>query len=174
MKLQTVIDILGIETENSLEDLKTKYRNLAKRYHPDLVGDRGNEIMQMVNEAYKEASDRWNDLKDYLMSGKPSTGNELLGDKLLRAYETLKRIPGIELELIGSWLWITGDTKPVKEVIKEAGKEADCGVGFSKTKLAWYIKPEKYHRKGKGVDWDTMRATWGSQRLDKEEDRAVA
>lgn len=174
MRLQQVIDTLGIEPTDSWEDILPKYRNLAKRYHPDLVGDASSEMMKLINEAHETARNKWADIMSYLNTGNGTSGNEFLGDKILRVYQSLKSLSGINIELIGSWLWITGDTKPVKDYIKEIGQYHECGVGFSKSKLAWYIKPDKRHRKGKNMDWKSMKQMWGHQDLTTEDDEEKA
>ena len=50
-------EVLGVERGASLDRVKTAYRNLAKKYHPDNYADSplqdaANEKMQEINEAY--------------------------------------------------------------------------------------------------------------------------
>lgn len=45
--------VLGVETDTPLEAIKHAYRNLARRYHPDLNDDpAAHEQMQRINAAY--------------------------------------------------------------------------------------------------------------------------
>lgn len=49
--------ILGIDRNASDEEVKTAYRNMARKYHPDVYGDNpladlAEEKMQEINEAY--------------------------------------------------------------------------------------------------------------------------
>ena len=72
----------------------------------------------------------------------------------------LINIPNITIELIGSWLWITGETKPIKEYLKE------LGFKFSGKKSAWYWKPgeKKYRKKSKReLNLDEIRNLYGSE-----------
>jgi curved DNA-binding protein CbpA len=47
-------DILGVKREASLSEIKSAYKNLAKKLHPDKTGanPRALEQMKLVNEAY--------------------------------------------------------------------------------------------------------------------------
>ena len=52
--------------------------------------------------------------------------------------ETLEKIifiPKIFIEICGSWLWVTGETKPVKTILSQAG------LYWAANKKAWYFKP---------------------------------
>ena len=48
---------LGIQREASAEEIKIAYRELARKYHPDLVGERGAPMFEEINEAYRFLSD---------------------------------------------------------------------------------------------------------------------
>jgi len=49
--IQTALDILGVPTLSTKEDIKKQYHFLAKKYHPDMDGDP--EKMEEINSAYK-------------------------------------------------------------------------------------------------------------------------
>ena len=38
--------------------------------------------------------------------------------ELLEKIVALKQLPGLEINLCGSWIWIGGDTKPQKDQLK--------------------------------------------------------
>jgi hypothetical protein len=48
--------ILGIATDADAAAIKTAYRKLSKRYHPDITGDPQGHLFQLVNEAYEVLS----------------------------------------------------------------------------------------------------------------------
>ncbi len=61
-------EVLGVSRNATLEEIKRAYRNLARRYHPDVNKDPGAEaLFKEINEAYevlsdaekREAYDRW-------------------------------------------------------------------------------------------------------------------
>lgn len=50
-ELKAAIRVFGLGERATLQEIKTRYRELAKRYHPD-AGDRGDaEEIYQVNEA---------------------------------------------------------------------------------------------------------------------------
>lgn len=49
--------VLGVPIDADSETLKRAYRQLARRYHPDLAGPGGDEQMKRINRAYAVLSD---------------------------------------------------------------------------------------------------------------------
>lgn len=49
--------VLGTSPQASLETIRSAYRTLVKRYHPDTTGPSGTSRLQEVNEAYRVLSD---------------------------------------------------------------------------------------------------------------------
>ena len=83
--------------------------------------------------------------------------NTELKQNVVNAIETLEEVEGISLEVCGSWLWVDGDTKPVKDLIKSVG-----GRWVAKKKK-WYVRPEGakwFHRKEQ--DMERIREGYGS------------
>lgn len=73
------------------------------------------------------------------------------------------KIKGLIIEVCGSWLWISGDTKPVKDQIKAVETGESYKRGWHKTKGLWYFSPtsyRKYSKEEKSID--EIRALYGS------------
>lgn len=50
-KLLEALSVLELPVLISLKELRSRYRTLAKKHHPDKCGDK--EAMQRINEAYR-------------------------------------------------------------------------------------------------------------------------
>lgn len=146
----------------TMDDLKKAYRRLAVKCHPDCPG--GSEAaMKALNNAYDEAVARIARTEHRAAS---SGAREY--DAAASAYEAtawrdtllaLLHLAGLEVELCGRWLWITGTTYQHRATLKA------LGCRWSGTKKAWYWHaPDDggaYSRRQ--VDMATIRAKYGSQ-----------
>jgi curved DNA-binding protein CbpA len=56
---RTFYDVLGLSPKANLDEIKDKYRELARRYHPDLSQDKTLflRIFKQINQAYRTLSD---------------------------------------------------------------------------------------------------------------------
>lgn len=147
---------------NTMDELKKAYRHLAIKYHPDCPG--GSEAaMKALNNAYDEAVARIARTEHRAAS---SGAREY--DAAASAYEAtawrdtllaLLHLAGLEVELCGRWLWITGTTYQHRATLKA------LGCRWSGTKKAWYWHAADdggaYSRRQ--VDMATIRAKYGSQ-----------
>lgn len=117
---------------NTLEEAKKMFYKLAKQFHPDKGGDV--ETMKKINNEYDFVTAK-------LAKGEQFKEEEQ-GEQFEMAQEyrdkifSLINVPGIIIEICGLWIWITGDTRTVKEELKE------LGFFWAKKKLAWYWRPE--------------------------------
>ena len=113
----------------TLEDLRKEYRKLANEHHPDRGGSTA--IMQIINIEYEYL------LRNANFEKKLATEEEQNnGMKYRDIIEKLMKIPQIKIEIIGSWVWVSGNTYPVKNQLKQAG------LLFSGTKKMWYYREE--------------------------------
>ena len=56
--------ILGVDINASNEEIKTAYRELANRYHPDKVEHLGEEFKQLAESRFKEIQDAYDQLRE--------------------------------------------------------------------------------------------------------------
>lgn len=138
---------------SNVAEIKAIYRKLAKENHPDLGGDA--DTMKAINSQYHEAL-KGNNGKE--SEGRKYTYNKETEQEIMDVLDRLMSLKGLEIELIGIWLWISGNTKGNKEALKEAG----CRW-HSKRKV-WFYKPQGYKksRYSKG-SLDELAAKYGSE-----------
>jgi len=154
----------GLKT---VSEVKSEYRKLAKANHPDIGGVTA--VMQAINAAYHAVLARLDGQVNFGSDGKEHTyrySREVEQEVIDKVSELLK-IPGVEVEIIGTWVWVSGDTKPVKEQLKEAG------CSWHSKRLMWYWRRFTYRRKFSGMDIDDMRKMYGNQRFEKDTNRAM-
>ena len=156
----------------SMEIVKKQYRKLAMKYHPDRNKDKeAEEIFKAINNEYEIAIEhaKENELKnskdkkqeDFIKSQYKNSSNfRGIMDKLIQ-------LVNINIEICGTWLYITGDTYPVKDYLKE-----EFGAFWSKSKKCWIISPEgkNFHKSRgyKGKNMSSIRNVYGSEKIKSE------
>ena len=113
---------------HNLDELKKEYRRLAVKHHPDHGGDTA--TMQAINAEYESAFNRLKAQHNAAADERHQTTEA--PEEFIRIIELLLKIPGLVVELCGSWLWISGDTLAHKEELKFAG------CRWSSSKKMWY------------------------------------
>ena len=139
----------------TIEEVKALYKQLAKQHHPDCGGD--TETMKTINIEYSQACAR-------VLKGDNTTSEETeeqirMSEEYRAVIELLIGLPGIIIEVVGNWIWVTGNTRPVKTQLKAAG------LFFASKKVAWYYRSEEYKTTGSKKSLDEIRAKYGSEKV---------
>ena len=130
----------------TVAEIKTLYRTLARKYHPDLGGDVA--TMQIINSQYDNALKNCHgqktvgdDQKEYTYNYNPEVEGKL--KEAINALLSLD-MQGVEIWLIGTWIWVEGETKPYKEQLKS------LGCRWHSKRGCWYIAGQSSgYRKGR-------------------------
>lgn len=150
----------------TLEELKAQYRKFAFRHHPDRGGS--DEEMKVVNGEYDELFLKLKDVHR-TKEGKTYTKESAETPEQYReiVYALLMlHMEGVDIEIIGSFIWLSGNTKPYKEAIKA------LGFKWSQNKTAWYLPPDGYKKFGrKQFDLDEIREMYSSTRVNGDGER---
>ncbi len=145
------------------EELKKAYRSWAMKLHPD-VGGSTPEFQAMQNEFEKA----WERLKNIHVNKDGETYQKATDETagaFMGIIEKLMKMQGVEVELCGSWLWITGNTKPYKDQLKAIGGR------WSHNKNCWYIHNEPYKRHhSRDYSLEEIRDMYGSKRVKAREE----
>ena len=139
---------------STLDEVKATYKKLAMQYHPDRGGDTA--TMQEINKEYAYATARV--IKGANLSQEETDHEIRFSEEYRKIIEQIIHLPGIVIELVGLWIWVTGDTRPVKAELKAAG------LFFASKKVAWYYRSAdlKEFRGGK-KSLDEIRSKYGSE-----------
>lgn len=97
----------------TVEAIKARYRRLAMCHHPDKGGDI--EVMKVINRQYHEAlqSCHGTTSKGHEGTEHAYYYNEAVEQAVIDKLDELLRLslPNIRVMLIGTWIWVDGDTK---------------------------------------------------------------
>jgi len=149
MNIYDAAKILGLTGSLNPEDTKAAYRAACKKYHPD-INPVGEEMMKIINQAYDA-------LKDY--TGEMRSEQTDYGDLLNDALNAISGLPALVIEICGSWVWVTGETRAHKDTLKESGFK------WAAKKKAWYFRPEEFSSCSKGTkSLEEIREKYGSKR----------
>jgi hypothetical protein len=112
--------------------------------------------MQEINKEFAFASAKA--IKGANLSEEETEHEILSSEEYRRAIEQIIHLDGITVELVGYWIWVTGNTYPVKGTLKSAG------FFFAPKKLAWYFRTAEYKvSKGGKKSLDEIRSKYGSE-----------
>ncbi len=154
---------------NTLEELRKQYKELLKQHHPDNGGNL--KTMQEINAEYDRM---FKMLKDQHESNNFNCGDaksnynnmkyDFAEDEKLR--EMLNKIihfKGIDIELVGAWIWVSGNTYVHKKELKE------LGFKWASQKKMWYWHSEVFRKKSrKTLSMDDIRNYYGSTNIRSE------
>lgn len=148
----------------SLEELKSLYRKLAVKNHPDKGGSI--EVMQEINNEYetmlKKLAFVYNATKD---ENKPEY--DWTKDKFAEIIQKIINFGNMEVEIIGQWIWCF-NAYEYHEALK------NLGFWFSKSKKAWVYSGTAKARYRSRNSVDDLRNKWGSEKIETKEQNKIA
>lgn len=148
-----------------LQELRREYRRLAVLHHPDKGGR--TEDMQEINNEYEVLSQQLIDGNADFSEARKVYETQI-SEELRDMVNKVINLEGVVVEIIGSWIWLTGNTKAHKEEIKS------IGFKFSRKKVAWYWHCGYYRKRSKKhYDMNDIRSMWGSEIVEKEEEHKM-
>jgi hypothetical protein len=152
-----------------VSNLKSRYRDLAKKYHPDLGGD--TETMKEINLQYEAAlkardgeTYQGDDEREHVYHYNAKVERAIM-DMIV---ELLKlHMEDVRILLIGTWIWVIGDTKPYKDSLKK------LGLWWNGRRRAWSYHVGQYHGRHSNADLYTLARSYGSREFVAQEENAM-
>ncbi|MFZ6029849.1 MAG: hypothetical protein ACOYYS_19215 [Chloroflexota bacterium] len=161
-----------VPTPTTPAEAKEFYRQLAMQHHPDRGGNTA--TMQAINAEYaallgeiahaSETKRRDQAHAEGRRTNVDFVDLEAVAEEVRKAIEAALELPEIEVELCGLWVWVTGNTKPVREQLKAAR------FRWAPKKEAWYFAGIPSMGRGAG-SLDDIRSSYGSTKFNRRQPR---
>ena len=143
----------GVE---GINEAKKIYKQLAKKLHPDMVGG-DEESFKLLNAIYTD-----------LIEHKIYFSNDFKIDiELEKVISLILHFENITIELVGSWVWVSGDTKEIKEKLKE------LGFKWASKKKMWFYGEMK-GRNPQEKSMEEIKSKYGSETLKTNDKKKIA
>ena len=148
------VKTMGLNTRyfssaRNLEDVKKLFKQYARELHPDNGGD-PEEFKNMMTD-YRAAFNRAKSGMTPEQAAAVETPEEFAD-----VINAVINLDGVNIEICGAWVWISGNTYPVKDTLKAAGYR------FASRKKMWYYHADGWRKHGKTCDMDKIRELHGS------------
>lgn len=141
----------------NIEDLKKEYRELAKKLHPDMGGDK--RAFQDMQAEFIDLCQRLANVHKADETAQEDEGQEA-PEEFASVINQVVTLDGVDIEIIGKWVWVSGNTYANKEKIKKAG------FFWSSKHKKWYwnggTHKSKKHSK---MDMALIKAVHGCQKI---------
>ena len=138
-----------------INEAKKVYKTLAKKLHPDVGGSE--EEFKILNSVYTD-----------LIEHKIYFSNDIKIDiELEKIISLILHFENITIELVGSWVWVSGDTREIKEKLKE------IGFKWASKKKMWYFGEMK-SKNPTPKSMEEIKNKYGSETLKTKEKKEIA
>lgn len=153
-------------TCKTIKDVKATFKRLCKELHPDNGGSE-EAFKEMMNE-YKKAFDLY---KNMHLNAEGKTYEKATSETAEQFADVITKIihfDDLTIEIIGSWVWVSGNTFEYRDLLKE------LGYSYSKSKKAWYYtSSQRSHRKGH-YTMKQLRDRFGCEEVETQEQQRIA
>ena len=154
---------------NTLEELRKQYRDLLKIHHPDNGGNVSDmqEINAEYDKLFKVPKNRHESkTADNKESNAKTDFNNMKYDfsedaKLREVLQQIITFEGINIEIVGCWIWVDGNTYDYKDTLKS------IGFKWAREKKKWYFHTEAFRKRShKKLSMEDIRNYYGSTEVE--------
>lgn len=151
----------------TIEDVKATFKDCAKRLHPDCGGD-AEEFKRMMNE-YESAFNRFKNIHSAADGSTYEKETNETPAQFAEIIEKVIRMQGVDVLMIGAWIWLEGNTYPYRETLKA------IGFMYSKSKRAWYYTGSHTAFKRRGhYSMKQLKSRFGVKHYETEEQEQIS
>lgn len=156
---------------SNLEQLRAEYKRLLKQHHPDNGGTK--EATQEINAEYEELYKALKDKHDTESKTENKWSYDWNSgiDKAIReAIQKVIHLEGIQIDVVGRFVWVYGNTYPYREQLKAAE------LKWSAKHKKWYKDCEPDGRKvGKNkMTYQDIVSKYGCETVETEKQNKIA
>ena len=152
----------------TLEELKKEYKKLMFIYHPD-INPSGIGECQKINAEYDIFFEKLKNTHKNANNETYTKETEETVNEYKDIINAIIHFENVTIEIIGSWIWLTGNTYTYKKELK------DLNFKWSSKKSAWYYHNMVFRKRSKNqYDMDGLRNLFGSQEVKIEKQTAIA
>lgn len=151
-------------------EIKQQYKELVKKYHPDLNGIDGLEITKIINLEYtfiKEYFEKNQNLPFFEFNNENYTQFDSLSNETKLKINNIIHL-NLVIEIVGSWVWISGNTYPYREILKENK------FYFSGAKKMWYFAENEKKQRASNLSMDEIKSKYGSSKVENKYNYRIA
>lgn len=155
---------------NTLEELRRQYRDLLKKYHPDNANGSTaatQEINSEYDRLFKVLKDRHESkTQDSKERNAKTDFNNMKYDfsedaKLREVLQQIITFESINIEIVGCWIWVDGNTYDYKDTLKS------IGFKWAREKKKWYFHTETFRKRShKKLSMEDIRNYYGSTEVE--------
>lgn len=150
-------------------EIKAHYRTLILEAHPDkhpqTEFDIWNALAQAINAQYIDALkaadgyvSRGDDGRDHVYTYRDDLEKDLVNviDLLLQ-----QRMQDVDILLVGTWIWVEGNTRPYKDVLGRQG----LGFFWNAKRRVWQYHTGTYRTHGNTASTEWLKGIYGVTRI---------
>lgn len=146
----------------TVEELKETYKKLCRQYHPDFNESDTTETMQAINNEYETAFERLKNVhRSADNNGDTYTAKTETTETAAEFMEIINKLivcEGLEINIVGRWVWLSGQSYPYKDIIKE------LGFKWCSNKKMWaYRKAEDASHNRKKMSIEEIKDRYGCE-----------
>lgn len=153
---------------NTLEELRKQYKELLKMHHPDNGGNVSDmqEINTEYDQLFKILKNRHEKSADSKENNAKTDFNNMKYDftedqKLREVLQRIITFEGINIEIVGCWIWVDGNTYEYKDTLK------NIGFKWAREKKKWHFHTEAFRKRShKKLSMEDIRNYYGSTEVE--------